>query len=425
MIGYYHQRTVIDFAVDVSTAIRDYFLRDLGLETDDDDYYPHDVPIYFKDLLLEITTTISKRFFSFADEFPCSVMVTLDSSVSFTMLTLDGQHLQLELTAENVDDLARILTLHIDDFREFSLGAPYETRIDDSTIQTRVNVNVTATFSLSPTTNIVELSILHTRDLDSSSTGFDTKMSNPLITFPLTLLIAAGLALVLTLNHLFQVYRFSQSRAKRDFQKVWDVVTQKVDKWSMLAVLTHVFSIVANSMYMQAGLDHTSDVPAPMVLMAVASGLHCTLLIRYLHANPSTMLIVKVTAKAGVFILQFLVGCAVIWFGYVLLGCCMLGNYNPTFANLFEAARTLIAIIHGDSLQDLFDAAAVRPGISYYWGLVYLMVWVFFSLTIMFNISISIFEEVLQREITDIDQQRQKQKRTNEPRADWLTWPSQ
>jgi hypothetical protein len=236
--------------------------------------------------------------------------------------------------------------------------------------------------------------------------------------------VAAGLALVLTIAHLLQVYRFSQERANRDFQKVSAVLKQKVDRWSVLAVITHIVSMVSNILYMEVVLDHTSDVPVPMALMAVGSCLHCVLLIRYLHANPSTMLIVKVTSKAGIFILQFLVGCGVIWFGYALLGCCMLGDYNPTFSNLFEAARTLIAIIHGDSLQDLFDAAAVRPAFSYYWGLVYLMVWVFFSLTIMFNISISIFEEVLQREITGTDQERQRKHRSQETRRDWLTRPA-
>jgi hypothetical protein len=87
---------------------------------------------------------------------------------------------------------------------------------------------------------------------------------------------------------------------------------------------------------------------------------------------------------------------------------CLFGSYNVNFESWITAAEVLIAVVHGDTIADRFSAAADRPDISFIASVAYWSIWVFFSLTIMFNISLSIFEHMLELEIDELAHKKDK-----------------
>ena len=191
----------------------------------------------------------------------------------------------------------------------------------------------------------------------------------------------------------------NKEKAERNFQRISAVFWTKYDKWSLFSLFCHTFTVISCILFIIYGHLYTDQLPFTNVLMCLCSSLHCFLLFRYLQQKPSTMIIVNVIFNAALTFLQFLVGCMVVFAAYLILGCSMFGTSCVNFATFTQGAVVLIAVIHGDSIQDLYDSVMTRSDVPWWCGFVYMSVWVFFSLTIMFNISISIFEESLTREI--------------------------
>jgi hypothetical protein len=157
-------------------------------------------------------------------------------------------------------------------------------------------------------------------------------------------------------------------------------------------------SIAACVMYMINGRDITEDVPPILYVLSAATVCHSLLLVRYLQLKPSTMLIVTVFYKSAVKIVQFLVGCLPIYIGFLAFGVCFFGHLNEYFATALEMAIFLFCSMHGDSLRDMYDDTIVQSDMSVYVGFVFVSLWLAFSLLIMFNITISIVQEVLEVE---------------------------
>jgi hypothetical protein len=129
------------------------------------------------------------------------------------------------------------------------------------------------------------------------------------------------------------------------------------------------------------------------------------------------MIAIHVIFRAGITILQFLGGCVIIFLGYMVLGCCLFGSFADRMSGLIRAAEILIAITHGDVIQDSFTAITWRGDISEYVGFVYMFIWVFFSFTILFNIVIAFFEEALTTEIYGMAQRNQDGEGEWDPRS--------
>jgi hypothetical protein len=225
---------------------------------------------------------------------------------------------------------------------------------------------------------------------------------------PFVLAICAILSIFLTIKHLVDVYRWAKHKSRDDFSRLRTILVRKLDRWTFFSLFCHSFTFASNILYIFRGTGQESALPPTNVLMAFTSGFHCILLIRYLKQKESTMLIVNVITRSMVKIIAFLVGCLVIFLGYLLLGCCLFGSYASTFETWINGARSLIAVIHGDSIWMMFQDCLKRPDISNYAGFIYWTVWVFFSLTIVFNISIAIFEEALAFELERIEKKKHK-----------------
>jgi hypothetical protein len=279
--------------------------------------------------------------------------------------------------------------------------------VEDS-VDRSLDLDVIATLNLDPTTNVVDLEVTHHRTRHANPIDGDSLIYLPSVSLPLGICVCAFACILLTAKQFFDLVQFSTARQDLEGASLSGVLRSRLDRWAIYAVVTHAFSVVSNLLYISEGMNHTERVPGVLVLMAFACAMHCLLLIRYLQGMKHTNFIITVAWRAGLLIIQFVVGCGIVLAGYVMLGSCLFGGYAESFRTIWEGARALIAVIHGDSIQDMFNVVDRRPDLSPYFGVVYWLVWVFFSLTIMFNISISIFEQVVASEVT-LEEEREKE----------------
>lgn len=405
IVGLFHQEDAVIFTRDFAIAIDDFFLS--SMFTDEEGNVPDQVPIYLKPDLLNVVGNISQSFFRFVDEFPCANEFRSDSVFNFTLVTTSGDIHKDFFTESNVSSIVSIVESLMDDMTELTMSCLYIMRMTVNNLDEELDLTLTAHFQLEDT-NILTLDFSHNRISHFPNWYWTNTEDSPFITFPLGIAVAAGLCILVTIYHISSVFQYTKMKARRDFQKHRSVFWQKIDKWALYSLLSHAMTIIASVWYTFEGRNYAASVPVAMVLMSVSCTMHCLLLIRYLREKETTMLIVNVLYHGIKKVVQFLIGCFVICAAYLVFGYCLLGTYNENFDTVIGGARSLIAVIHGDSIQSMFDTAAVRPNITKWPGIIYWAIWVFFSLTIMFNISISIFQEALVREIVALSEAKQR-----------------
>jgi hypothetical protein len=399
-LGLFHQSHVVYFTRDFDDAIQGFFLHDLGFELEDNGRYPSHLPIYFEDHFLNVSLKISDRFFFLPSEFPLtSDIFSRDLGFSLAVTPRTGDPFSLQFFQSNFSILEPFLLDRLDDFRTIALSSSYVIRMVEDTVDRSLDLDVIATLHLDPTTNVVDLDVTHHRTRHGNPIEADSLIYLPSVSLPLGITVCALACILLTVKQFFDLVQYSAARQDRVGAPLSSVLRARLDRWSIYALVTHALSIVASLLYISEGMNHTERVPIVLVIIAIACAMHCLLLIRYLQGMKHTEFIITVAWRAGLLILQFVIGCGIVLAGYVMLGCCLFGGYAESFRTISEGARALIAVIHGDSIQDMFNAVDRRPDLSPYFGVTYWLVWVFFSLTIMFNISISIFEQVVASEV--------------------------
>lgn len=406
--GLFHQDNVSILTQDFSTAVDGFFLS--GLVEMVDDRYPATVPIYRKKRLLNVTETIAQRFFEFPMAFPCGDKFHSHGYFTLTHVSTKDKIFEVSFAPDNISFVGLTISFMLEDFKEITMSCPYVMETVESIGQELV-LTVTGNFLHDLDTNIITLDFTHTRNPRMSDHQWSNILAYPFISFPLLNSFCAVVCIIITLLYMRSLYYYTQEKASRDFEVHWHVFWKKIDRWAIYGIVCHLFTITGNIMYCFSGRSYVHAVPVSTVFMTIASFMHCILLIRYLRQKESTMLIVNVIYRAMAKILLFLMGCLFIFVSYVILGCCLFGTYDETFQTVVDGARALIAVIHGDSIQNMFDSAEKRPNITVYAGFFYWAMWVFFSLTIMFNISISIFEEVLTSEIRTMSKENEDDER--------------
>lgn len=397
LIGYTNQVSINDFTIAFTKTIDNYFLS--GYDFDD----PAEMSnswigtIYFKQKLLEVTQSTGNRFFSFSKDLPLTHPFYPYDTFDVTIVTIGGQRLDVKFSQRNVTLLTPLVNAFLDSFAQIIMSQQYSLQVSENTVDNRVELEVIGEFTRDTDSDIILVDFYHTRITDN-------KTNDPIIgsigmIFPIATIILGAIGIILTLLYTYEVYGFAKEKAERNFQKPVDVFWEKYDKWCFFSLFCHTVTVVSCTLYTLYGFKYEDQLPYTNTLMALSSMFHCFLLIRYLRQKPSTMIIVNVIFSGGVTFLQFLLGCLVIFAGYLVLGCSIFGTYAVNFATFTQGAVVLIAIIHGDSIQDLYDSIMDRADVSWWVPFLYMSIWVFFSLTIMFNIAISIFEESLTREI--------------------------
>ena len=402
LVGGVHQEASIVFTRDFAIALDDFFMKDL-CEPNDDGTYPGQLPFYLKDNFLDASVIVTENLFSLATEFPCGSEMFSDNLVVLDISFRDSS-LQNELitfTLENRSLLRTYLESRLDDFEQVELSSEYAMRLVINDMDEQLLLTVSALFKLDMNTNIILLDFIHSRVERNEGLLWQNGLENMTITFPMTIVILAVIALFLNIYYIRAVWRYTKHKAHNDFRNFMSVFKAKLDYWVIYAILTHIMSIIACSYYAAKGKDYEIAVPNTLILVSISSAMHCVLMVRYLRMKRSTQLITNVIWHGSAKMLQFILGCSFIYTGYFILGYCWFGTYSERFKTLIGGATALVCIIHGDSIKDSFDAFAEGRDLSLAFGVIYMLGWAFFSLTIMFNISVSIFEEALQKEILE------------------------
>ena len=411
IVGVIHQDSSIGFTRDFSDAVDDFFMQDL-CEPNDEGKYPGQLQFYLKDKFLDAALIVGDNLAHFANEFPCGNEMFSDNVVVLDLYSKDpevGVDTQV-FTEKNASAMRVYLEANLDNFELLEIRSTYEMRLVINDMDEQLMLTVSALFELDPDTNIIVLDFVHSRIERNEALLWQNGLENMTITFPMTIVILAVIALILNLHHVRGVWKYAKLKSHNDFRNFMTVFRAKLDFWVIYALFTHVMSIIGCSYYAVKGKDYEIAVPNTLILISISSAMHCLLMVRYLRLKRSTQLITNVIWHGSAKMLQFIMGCAFIYTGYFVLGYCWFGTYNERFNTLIGSATALVCIIHGDSIKDSFDSFAEGRDLGLAFGVIYMLVWAFFSLTIMFNIAVSIFEEAIHKEIMASVQQDRAQR---------------
>lgn len=403
--GFLYQRSIIDFSVDFSKAVNDYFLSDLGFSVEDDGKISVNVPIYFKSQFIEIANETGYRFLNFQDEIPCSNQFYSENIlyVHFEYQRPESSEIIIEdynFSKSNASQLYGVIKSCSENIPETSMSSTYYIERNFTSRLEIIKLTVFSDFTFDKRSRIITMKSHHKRIPNYTSIEVSLLITNPLILTLIVIIILSITCIIFNIHYIRSTYIYSKKKAVNNFQDPKKKFSSKFDRWSIFSIFCHILTIVAsittiiNSFYYDK-----SVIPISMILMSLSSFSHSILLLRYLKLKSQTMIIVNVATIGIIKIFEFFVGCMCVFIGYLILGSCLFGTYDTTFRSFIDSAECLLAVIHGDSIQTMFNAAEFWPDLSEWFGIIYWGLWIFFSLTIMFNISISIFEEVLTKEI--------------------------
>lgn len=411
VFGYFHTTMIVDSILNFAKIFDDYFLKDYGFTGEDDDGICSSGSIYFKSTLLKIANETGQRLFDFPKVFPISVPFYYNEVFDAVLTTENGNVFTMPFSEDNNTLLYSYLLFFLDRISELHLETSY--KLHSTSPDDLLNINVSVVFTLDPNSRYFTMDIQHTRIPRSVRTD-SSNINDLLTTLPIFLIVLSIIAIVLTLNFIYSVHAYAVRKAKNDFVLHKKVFWKKLDKWSIYALITHLCTLIAAIVYIANDQNYDALVPYALVLEGFSSSMHCILLIRYLKQKPSTMIIVNVIVFGGIRITQFLIGCVIIFAGYSIAGISLMGTYSEEYSDVLHTLATLIAVIHGDSLMDIFTSVRTRQDTTIWIGFFYMTIWVIFSLTIMFNISISIFEIFLTIENEKYRKSIEKQNETTE-----------
>jgi hypothetical protein len=398
LFAYYHQTSTIAFTLDFSQTISTFFLDDIELPDT-----PLGIPvgngqIYYQSQFESILNVTCARFFLFPDSFPIAYPFLGASTGNLTINLFNPTAIVVPFNATSTSDAAASVTPYVESFYTVTAVLPYHIQVTGETQDARLGLTISATFRHDNDTGTIFMQITHTRVQEKFDLNGETLLVNLDYSLPV-LIIGLNFAGICCLGrYAFRMGGFAVRKGKADGWDWRHVFWKKFDKWSFFAFVTHALSISACTMYIIKGREITEDVPPTLYVLSAATVCHSLLLIRYLQLKASTMLIVTVFYKSAVKIVQFLAGCLPIYIGFLAFGVCFFGHLNEYFATALEMAIFLFCSMHGDSLRDMYDDTMVQSDISVYVGFVFVSFWLAFSLLIMFNITISIVQEVLEVE---------------------------
>lgn len=392
----FHQRGAVAFTLDFSQSITSFFTNDIEL---DDPPLGIEIgvgQIYFKEDLFEILNMTMQRFFYFSTSFPCAYPIIPEKTSQLDILLENGTTLKLIYNEENVSETAIKAKEYFSEMSLITASMVYHVQVASQTSDTRMNVEVLATFKHDYDTDTIFMDISHTRFQEK----YDIRTIESILeTFDFSLPIFIGalniISVIVSCMNTYRLYMYCKAKANDSGEKPFDVFWEKFDKWDIYALITNLVSIAASIMYLLVGQDIEEDIPPILYVMAAASLLHSMLLIRYLKLKPSTMLIMMVFYNSSVKIIQFLVGCITVFVGTLCFTVCVFGHLSENFASGLQGAAFLFCTMHGDSIKDFYDTMVLQYDVNYYFGFFTATYWILFSLTIMFNITISIVQEMM------------------------------
>ena len=392
----FHQQGAVAFTLDFTQAISTYFLKDIDIGTPPLGLEVGVGQIYFEDDLLTILNTTLGRFFRFSSSFPCAYPIIPTETAYITIYLKNDTILYWNCREDNYEEVANKVKPYFKTMDRISTSMIYHIQVTSQTSDSRMNYEVIADFTHDYNTDTILMDISHTRFQEKfDMTSIETILATFDFSLPIAICLMNVISLILLIQNTYTLFVYCKAKATDSGVKPLDVFWKKFDKWGIYAAITHLMSIVASIMYLIVGQDIEEDIPPILYVMAIASFLHSMLLIRYLKLKPSTMLVIMVFYNSAVKIVQFLVGCLTVFVGTLCLTTCVFGHLTENFATGMQGAAFLFCTMHGDSLKDLYDSMVLQYDVNYYFGFFTATYWILFSLTILFNITISIVQEMM------------------------------
>lgn len=285
-------------------------------------------------------------------------------------------------------------------FKKVSVTMSYHLQIIGSLFDSRINLDIISDFEMDIRTDSIQFDIYHTRfqEKPASLLKFGTVLYTFNYSLPMVIIIFNVTAIFRLIKAIFDLYSYSKRKSEEVGRGDKFIFSKKFDKWNIFAICTHFLSITTMFLYIFIGQDIEEKVPPINVFLSGAAFMHSILLIRYLNLKDTTFLIITVLYKSSLILVKFLLGCLPFFFAFWAFGICFFGHLSYVFASPLQCASYLFCVMHGDSILALFDNTIIQNDYSVYLGFFYSSAWLAFSLLLMFNVTISIFQDVLRRE---------------------------
>jgi hypothetical protein len=403
LFAYYHQRSQIAFMLDFTESIQAYFLQDVELPTPPQGIPIGDGQITYVDQFLDLVNRTCERFWLFPDSFPVAYPLVIWPAANLTINLFNGSTIVHFFNQSTAPSATALVTVYLTNFSTIRIAANYHLQVTAETHDSRLGLDIIAMFTRDTQTDTIFMDMSHTNIQEKSDFSVDTILGTLDDSIPLLIIFLNVVAILIIITFVYQLVIYTRKKAIESGLKPKVVFRRKFDRWTLFAFVAHLVSIGACIMYIQVGQDVQETVPPVLYALSAATVLHSLLLIRYLKLKQSTMLIMTVFYKSAIKILQFLIGCLPIYAGFLAFAVCFFGHLNETFATGMQCASFLFCVMHGDSIKDMYDRTMIQNDMSVYLGFIYTSLWLAFSLLIMFNITISIVQEVLQVETDKVE----------------------
>lgn len=392
----FHQKGAVAFTLDFSQSLSAFFLKDIDIDTPPAGIEVGVGQIYYHEDLSSIINTSMSRFFDFPVSYPCAYPIIGNDYGTIIVDFKNGSSTSFTFRETQIDEISNILKKYYAYFTKITEIFVYHVQVTHQVQDTRMNLEVYIEFTHDYNTDTILMDLSHTRFQEK----FDlTSIESILSTFDFSIPIFIGIlnviAIIVMFSQVHSLYIYCHAKATDSGERPMDVFWKKFDKWDIFALVTHLVSISASIMYIFVGQDIEESIPPIVYLMAASSFLHSMLLVRYLKLKPSTTLIIMVFYKSAVKIVQFLLGCLTVFIGFLCFSNCIYGHLSENFATAMQGAAFLFCTMHGDSLKDFYDTMLLQGDINYYFGFFTATFWILFSLSILFNITISIVQEMM------------------------------
>lgn len=398
IFGSIHQNEQCQSSISLTKIINDYFMSDYDFPEADEDTNRRIGIIYQPSKLFDIVNSTGYRFTTFFNDVITYFPVDAVGPISLFVTTLSGLQKTYYFTHKNISQISEISTFLVKRFKTFDISRNFSTLYHYGTFDRKFNLIIHTLFEKDPNSNIVRVKTSHAHYPEDKSSSHRL-MYDHLVYIPIVLSILSFIVIILNISYTFQMWKFAKQKSSLTFEEPSIIFWRKFDKWFIYSFLSHFSTIISCTFYALTQDTYTNVLPQSYICLAISTFIHTTLMIRYLSLKPSSLLIVNVLFHGGLNMIQFLIGCLVFLYAYLVFGCSIFGTFTVNFTRFFQGAVVLIAVIHGDSIQDMYDGVIDHSDVSWTWGFFYMTIWIFFSLTVMFNISISIFEQALKKEI--------------------------
>lgn len=403
-----HQSQPDLYSNDFNKILDDFFFDGYGFPEREELKSNRIGEIYYRSDFIRISNQTAFRFFEFSNVYPCTKRFYSDNVIIAKINLKNGIGMKSIYSVDNVSEFVNFVNNSMDEFKSLEISMKYfiEDNINERNI---IYTNhVTVVFDLDINTHIIKMDAL--LNWNQQETISNHSIISPFLTLskiiPIFITIFSTLSIIFTLKNIFDLYKYSQQKALKNFQNVRTLFLSKFDRWNIFSIISHVISIISCMIYTFNNTRFDS-ITHFNILIGISTMLHSCLMTRYLKQKPSTLIVINVLFNGGVSILLFLFGSFIIFIGYILLGIFTFGPFLEEYSEFIKCFSCLFAIIYGDSIQLNFDIITSTNDVSSTVGFIYILVWVFFSITVMFNIMISLYEEALSTEIYKAIQEEQ------------------